>query len=298
MMLEAGLILSRFLHYASTTFLFGAALYPLYSFTTAAPDTLVRALKPWLVASALISLASLLGWFLFSTAIMAGDAIAMFDSSVLLTVIKTMSFGKLWVGRLALSALLVMLSARWPNGQRWLALLSSAFLVSLIGTGHAQEPEHPYMAVHYTADSAHLVAAGAWLGALWPLVLALRTSPTTEQAGDLLVRFSWMGQLAVGVLIASGLVNSWFLVGSVEQLFTSFYGRLLCLKIGLFVVMLGFAAANRFRITPHFLPPPAASMKATALAMLRRHILAEQTLGLFVLGIVSWLGTLQPPMAG
>lgn len=293
-MLEAGLILSRFLHYAATTFLFGAALFPLYSFART-PDAFTRAVKSWLVGSALVSLVSLLGWFLFSAGTMADDAHAMFDASVLLTVIKTMSFGKLWVGRLVLSLGLVALSMRWPNTVRSTALLSAVLLVSLAGTGHAQEPEHPFMAVHYIADGAHLLAAGAWLGALWPLAMALRAAQTTEQSGDLLMRFSWMGQIAVGVLLASGLVNSYFLVGSLNQLVTTFYGRLLCLKIGLFIAMLGFAAVNRFWLTPQFTSSQAAS---TALRSLKKHILAEQSLGLLVLAAVSWLGTLQPPMAG
>jgi copper resistance protein D len=43
-----------------------------------------------------------------------------------------------------------------------------------------------------------------------------------------------MGYVAVAVLIASGLINSWFLVGSFAALLGTLYGRLLLVKLSLF----------------------------------------------------------------
>ena len=69
-------------------------------------------------------------------------------------------------------------------------------------------------------------------------------------------RFSTVGVVCVGALLASGIVNSWNLLGGPRDLVTTDYGRLVLLKIGLFVAMVGIAAANRFHFTPQ-LPAPA-----------------------------------------
>ena len=68
---------------------------------------------------------------------------------------------------------------------------------------------------------------------------------------------------------------------------TTDYGRLVLLKIGLFVAMVGIAAANRFHFTPQL---PAAS----TLQALQRNSLGETGLGLCVMVLVGALGTLSP----
>ncbi len=87
--------------------------------------------------------------------------------------------------------------------------------------------------------------------------------------------------------MATGIINSWNLLGGPRDLVTTDYGRLVLLKIGLFVAMVGIAAANRFHFTPQL---PAAS----ALRALQRNSLAETGLGLCVLLFVGALGTLSP----
>ena len=76
-------------------------------------------------------------------------------------------------------------------------------------------------------------------------------------------------------------------MGGPRDLMTTDYGRLVLLKIGLFVAMVGIAAANRFHFTPQL---PAAG----ALRALQRNSLAETGLGLCVLLFVGALGTLSP----
>ena len=109
-----------------------------------------------------------------------------------------------------------------------------------------------------------------------------------------------MGTLLVAVLVASGLVNSWFLVepDRITSLWTTSYGRLLSLKLLLFMAMLGLAAANRFRLTPALargLNEP--SRQGEALADLRRSIALETAAALGVVALVAWFGTLAPPAA-
>ncbi len=148
--------------------------------------------------------------------------------------------------------------------------------------------------MHIASDAAHLLAAGLWLGGLWPLgmVIATREQPNIKRTIVVLHRFSGVATIAVALLVASGLVNSWFLVGSVETLFASDYNRLLLLKLALFAAMTILAIINRFVMTPRL---EAGIIDAgTLLARLRAHVVIEQGLGIAVLAVVSALGLLQP----
>ncbi len=139
----------------------------------------------------------------------------------------------------------------------------------------------------------HLLAAGAWLGGLPALAMLLARARHAEDpawrslAVDATRRFSWLGVVCVSALLASGIVNSWNLLEGPRDLVTTDYGRLVLLKIGLFVAMVGIAAANRFHFTPQL---PAAG----ALRALQRNSLAEIGLGLCVMLFVGALGTLSP----
>ncbi|HKR19126.1 MAG TPA: CopD family protein, partial [Stellaceae bacterium] len=103
-------------------------------------------------------------------------------------------------------------------------------------------------------------------------------------------RFSLMAMISVVVLLASGIVNTWYLAGNVPALIGTPYGRLLLIKIGLFLIMLTVAAVNRLRLTPRL----AGAAPNAALAQLRRNALIESGLGLGILAIVGVLGILPP----
>lgn len=97
--------------------------------------------------------------------------------------------------------------------------------------------------------------------------------------------------VSVGALLASGVVNTWSLLDSPRDLWTSDYGRLIAFKIGLFAAMTVIAAANKFSLTPR-LPG------RTALRGLQRNSLAEIGLGICVLALVGSSGDCRhPPMA-
>src|SRR5262249_45195132 len=95
-----------------------------------------------------------------------------------------------------------------------------------------------------------------------------------------------------GALLATGLVNSWILVGSVEGLVRTDYGHLVLAKIAIFGAMVSVAAVNRWRLTPQLSEPP--SSHPRALSRLTRNITIEIALGLSVFAVVGALGTLHP----
>lgn len=76
------------------------------------------------------------------------------------------------------------------------------------------------------------------------------------------------------------------------------YGELLLSKLGLFGLMLYLAASNRVWLVPALAKAPTAGESDLVLTQLGRHILAEQILGILIVGIVSLLGTLAPAIQG
>jgi putative copper resistance protein D len=167
-------------------------------------------------------------------------------------------------------------------------------------TGHAGSTTGGMGILHVTADMLHLVAAAAWLGGLVSLVLLLAAARRRQADGwasvarQATTRFSALGIAAVATLMSSGVVNAWILVGSLDALMISEYGRLLMLKLCLFAVMLAFAAVNRLWLTPQLMAVPASGREPNSLRQLTRNSVIEITLALMIYGIVGMLGTLHP----
>jgi putative copper resistance protein D len=169
--------------------------------------------------------------------------------------------------------------------------------------GHGAATKGAAGLLHLCSDILHTLAAGVWIGALVAfLILLLTDAPDWAKGRQVLHAalhgFSGIGSGLVAVLIATGLVNSWFVVGlaGVPKLLTTPYGQLLTLKLLLFLVMVGLATANRFHLTPRLgraleARPPAPQ----ALAALRKSLAWETGLSIAVLALVAWFGTLAPP---
>ena len=110
------------------------------------------------------------------------------------------------------------------------------------------------------------------------------------------MRFSILAAISVVILFTAGLVNTWFLAGTVPALIGTGYGRLLLAKIAIFVTMVTIAAVNLLRMTPRLAGASVGRRPLIqgALGHLRRNALVEAGLGLCVLAIVAILGILPP----
>ena len=109
------------------------------------------------------------------------------------------------------------------------------------------------MLVHLASDVLHTLGAGIWIGALVAFLLLLVTDHRHgETERRALHGFSGVGSALVAVIVATGLVNGWFVVGlaGLPRMLTIPYGQLLTVKLLLFLFMSGLAAANRFHLTP------------------------------------------------
>jgi copper resistance protein D len=306
-MIDLGLVVARLLHYVAVTTLAGVSFFPLYSYATSEPKEISGRRQAVLLCAATGALLSGLLWFVCSVANMSGTWAGVADQETLWTVLNETTFGGVWMVRMLLTVVIVGVTAARPlrtataGPDLITAFLAAGLLASLAATGHSQIEEGWMSAVHVATDAAHLLAAGAWIGGLVPLgsVLLGYSMGDGEPIVDvdrILLRFSSMGYVAVATLIASGLINSWLLVGSVSNLLTTLYGQILLAKLGLFGAMLALAAANRFWLVPRMIETRAgASGDASIwLGRLRYHVLGEQFLGLMVLLAVSVLGTMRP----
>jgi putative copper resistance protein D len=307
-MIEFGLFVARLLHYAAVTTLAGASFFPLYAYADAKPIVLLRWRQGVLLAAAIASLLSGVLWFVFAVANMSGTLADVGDREVLWMVLNETTFGRVWTARLVLSIIMVglfwnrVVSKLGPRRDLITPVLAAGLLISLAGVGHPQVEEGVAGIIHVASDAAHLLAAGAWLGGLVPLgyILLLhgREKGPAERSdlNEILLRFSGMGYVAVATLIGSGLVNSWFLVGSVSGLFATQYGQLLIVKLVLFAGMLALAVSNRFWIVPSLNKARKDGRNGSTAwtARLRSHVLGEQFLGFTVLLVVSILGTMRP----
>jgi putative copper resistance protein D len=103
-----------------------------------------------------------------------------------------------------------------------------------------------------------------------------------------------LGIVSVGTLLVTGIVNAWILVGSIHALIVTGYGQLLLLKFVVFAIMLGFAATNRFWLTPQLAFSSKNEPQLETLRQLTRNSVIEIALGLTIFAIVGVLGTLHP----
>jgi putative copper resistance protein D len=313
------LIWLRALHFAATASLAGALPFKTLvsdpAVRTAQGDgymaAIVRRRLAWIVwLSFAFVLVTGAGWFVVQAAQMTEvPPSAVFTEGAAWNVLLNTDFGNVWAARAVLAALfaaaLVLETGPLAN-VRASSVLSTTLAVSLVGAlafaGHAAAGSDMEGAVHLSADILHLVAAAAWLGALLPLAMLLSAAYSKNDAMSIRIartatlRFSVLGVVSVGTLVATGIINSWFLVGSIDALASTDYGRLLSLKVVLFFVMLSIAAFNRLRLTPRIVEKPGAVQRAAALRQLRNNSLMEAALGLIILFLVGMLGTLPPAL--
>lgn len=214
------------------------------------------------------------------------------DATAVVGVLCGTSVGQAWAAQ-ALAASLLALAQAVPIRRRSAAtaLASGLLVASLSLGGHAVMHEGLLGLLHRANDVLHLLCAGAWLGALWPVVMVLSLLTRSErrpEAGAALLAFSRAGHVAVALVLVSGVLNTALVLGRRPTDLSSPYQALLDVKLLCVATMVGLALANRYLVVPRLGRGPAA---ATAL---RRATLAEIGLGFVVLALVGIFGLLDP----
>ncbi len=294
--MEAGLIVSRFVHYFALSVLFGVALFPLYGLAPSqtGPYQSLAWQRRLLLGAAVVTFASGISWLGFTAVGMNGNLSSVTDTP----------FGSVWLFRLLLAAGLVvlLLAGSRPWQLRSVLIGSLVLLASIALTGNAGNNSGSTAVQHRLADAVHLVASGAWIGALVVfsglamIAVRYRRHEDLLTLHQVLARFAGVGSVVVASLTLSGMFNPGFFLASLDTA----YGQMLLAKLMIFGMMLMLAAANRFWLTPRLSGILAGTRHTardlkTAIWALQISILAETVLAAVVLGTVAVLGALPPP---
>ena len=311
------LIYVRAIHYAATITAVGAVFFPVFiagpvfrrSGDGARAPAILRVQLAWIAWIGLaVAAVSGAAWFVLVAQSMSGSPFAdLFSKGVFSIVLLQTGFGRDWLARLILAcllaAMLVVRFGRRSNKSAVTDALAVTFAGVLVGTlafaGHAVGARGIEGIVHPAADFAHLVAAAAWVGTLLPLALLLAAvaheGTSVDVAHTAIRRFSNFGLVIVGLLLLTGIINALYLAGSVSALTQTDYGRLLLIKVALFLVMVAIAVVNRQIWTPRLVRDGSPASGRHALGRLRRNAAMEAGLGAIIIVIVAVLGVTPPP---
>jgi len=258
----------------------------------------------WLAALALLSGVAALGW---QVTVVTGRADAAIDGAAWLRLLGATQFGTVWLLRhaiLLLLAALVLLRERDERRADWLAWRIEAALLAAVGvgllswTGHAVGVD-PGSAMPALVNTAHLVAAGAWLGALPALCLLLRAA-SREDGADArpyavlaVRRFSSWALFMMMTIVVTGVWNAWNDVGGVPGLVGTPYGRLVLLKVALLLPVVALAAWNRRSLLPR-LDGDAATVGRPTMRRLGGFVAVEALVGAALVIVAAALAVTPP----
>lgn len=294
--------------YLSLMLLLGLAAFPLYALRDSErPEGKILTLRKTLIFwSGAAIILSVLG-FLALMAAMMGTSIADIDWAMCRTILFETPIGNAWLVRIAalVAALVAALAIDRSVKRRLItvATASAIALSTLVWTGHAGASEGTLGSLHKASDILHMLAAAIWLGGIAAFLRILQ-APDDGIWGDRLTvahrsldSFSRVGTICVAVIVITGMINGQILVGlsNISSVFESTYGQLLVLKLVLVGAMLFLGAKNRWRLTPDLGMVLPEGNTATAVAALRTSLLLEAGAALAILGLVAWLGMLEPP---
>jgi putative copper resistance protein D len=310
---DGPLVIVRGVHFAATAVMTGTLI-----FREVVAEAASRSARPaaiivrtqtlrvaWIFLA--VATASAMIWLLLAAASMSGLSFGeSMTSDVLSTVVNETQFGRVSEIRLVLAVIIAggLVYDRFPPARGLALAMSLGLTAALAWTGHAGSTAGATGILHLTADTLHLLAAAIWIGGLVSLVLLLSVSRNDQTdagvsfARDATERFSTMGVAIVVVVLATGVINAWILVGSWQALIVTDYGRLLMLKVALFCVMLLTAAVNRFWLTPRLALPSGSEPQFKVLRRLAGNSMIEIILASMIFAIVGMLGTLHPAIHG
>ena len=231
--------------------------------------------------------------------------------------------GLIWLGRLALALILAWLLApamqstetsgssgtashldaasntgnAWRDWAALAACLGLMLTASL--TSHAAAESAPVIPI--LADFVHLAAVSAWVGGLAWFVSAVRESRPLEagtQTGlvaTLILHFSNLASVCVGVVVLSGVYTSLLRIGALTELVSTAYGLALLIKIGLALVLILLGGINLVLVSPRLRRSrDRGESNLPVLGRFRQVVTAEVVVGVIVLLSASLLSSLPP----
>jgi copper transport protein len=225
-----------------------------------------------------------------------------FDGDALTSVLDS-PFGRAWGARailLLLAVPLLVAAGRAGGGrvvrQQWFLVSAGAVGLALLRTlglvAHASEGD--LHALGALADLVHLCGVTAWMGGLVFMVVVVLPRRRTEELRRIVPAFSRLALASVVVIVAAGSVMAWDLAGSLHALSSTEWGRLLLVKVTLFVLVVAAAQLSKRWVDDRL--GMAVALRGH-LVLVRPFVLSvavETLLAASVLGVASALVTKSP----
>ncbi len=228
--------------------------------------------------------------------------LAVEPSSVWLLITQTWSGKILLAASVASVATLAAAAAAWLlRGRPWISEVISLVAADLAGFGlgviafasHPTSLEPEWLGLGLSI--LHRIALGLWLGGLPALVLLLGSGTTSGEtrhvAYPILERFSRIAIAAMAVLLVTGTVLAWFIVGNFASLIGTFYGLTLVAKLVALAAVLYIAHGLRKQLLPKLAAEPSAPVLAKYAARVR----IESGFAMLIVLLASVMGNIAPP---
>ena len=199
--------------------------------------------------------------------------------------------------RLLLIAVLAAVLFAAPNlddEHRWVGgvVISMLMLVTWAYAGHSASQRWSLIGI--PLDVGHHGAAAMWLGALGVMAFGAARSCQDEDLIAVVGRFAWLAGRLVAVIVITGVLQAWRLVGGISGLFNGTHGRLLVLKLVIVGLMLKVADVNRKRVTRRF---ASGVVGPRTVETLRRAMVTELAVGALVIAVTAALVVSSPASA-
>lgn len=199
-------------------------------------------------------------------------------------------FGTAWVAMtLAFVLVTSLIFLAWLTERRY--LLWPAFAIAVLFasgyslSGHsAAEPNASRWSE--LADWIHLTAASLWAGGVVMLLVAVLTA--REMARTAFVGFARLAPVLIAMLVAAGVYLSFLRLPEFDDLWTTSYGQVLLVKLGLVAIALAWGAVHHFVVEPRLNRPG-------VLSGLPRSLAGEAAVGMAVLLVAAILVNTAPP---
>jgi copper transport protein len=232
----------------------------------------------------------------------SGRPVADAFDTALLSQVLDVHFGRVWFARALLWVLAgVVLAGLLRGGARSARSLAWRVGAGAVGlgllrtsgmTGHATDAPSPGWA--QAADLVHLVGICLWIGGLAMLLFGVLPRRRPDELGTVVPRYSRLAMISVGLIVIAGVVLALQVLGSVEAVLHTGYGRLLLVKVGIVALVLLVAQASRGWVARRLDFAVVLRGDAATVRPFVYSVAAETVLVVFVLIAASFLVTASP----
>jgi copper transport protein len=178
------------------------------------------------------------------------------DAGVILPLLTRTSWG---IGWLVGAVGAVSIFAGWAISKRSVMIGTPLALTGALGlvlspalSGHAAS-SGPFV-LSVTLDMLHVAAAGVWIGGLLMVLVAgvpamrrLADGNTDAAVSALVNSFHPLALFCAPLVVVAGVGMSWIRLGGFSAIWPTAYGRMLLLKVGLFLVVAAMGTYNSLR---------------------------------------------------